>query len=653
MSELIRTFNDQQEQRSDSNWEKVREEVTCAICLELLDAPKSMPCLHTYCKKCLMEALVKRPHNPDLPQDKPAVNCPLCRAEVILPDKGIEGLPSNFSATRLVETVQLQDKLEQNKTPLCDGCKQNDAITSCYDCSGFFLCEYCAKAHKNIPATKNHDLMSLKDISIPKASLASVKKSPLCQKHSEELLKLYCQDCEVLVCRDCVLVQHKNHDYSFVDDVVEEEKQKFKDVTLQELDKILTSTKEAITGVEQMQAKVLSCNDQHVTQLNKAFQEITDMVMKHKENLLDEMSHITKETLSPLKKQQADLITLKDNTEKCHDFTRNTLQNGTNSEIMSARKQMLERTKYLKESHDDSKLSPVTKPTTTVYYNLDKIRAQIKQILAFVDLQQCQIEDAPLEAYKEEAITLKLVLKDHKGQPIYNAADIFIVGVTTPTKDNAATSDMELGDGKYSVSFTPVAYGDHTVSIQINSMHIFKSPMNIKVKQVELIPPFQNLMFTAAGSAVVATTMPPMIQPSVNALLFSTTKQERPTNVTTSDMEICLGNLNQPAALQSNTHSTVVTCTNNRLCTPSPLVSAVAPPLPSTIGIPPQMSMIGIQPPPLSSMPPQPSMMGTQSQPSTVGKSIPPQPKKPQIFNQPKVTPRSKSRHQTLDRTNL
>ena len=78
----------------------VRQEVTCAICLELLDDPKSMPCLHTYCKKCLMEAVAKRPHDPDLPQDGQAINSPLCKAEVTLPDKGIEGLPSNFSATR-------------------------------------------------------------------------------------------------------------------------------------------------------------------------------------------------------------------------------------------------------------------------------------------------------------------------------------------------------------------------------------------------------------------------------------------------------------------------------------------------------------------------------------------------------------------------
>ena len=95
------------QQRGDSNWEKVHQEVTCAICLELLDDPKSMPCLHTYCKKCLMEAIAKRPHDPDLPQGRPAINCPLCRAEVALSDQGIEALPSNFSATRLAETVQL------------------------------------------------------------------------------------------------------------------------------------------------------------------------------------------------------------------------------------------------------------------------------------------------------------------------------------------------------------------------------------------------------------------------------------------------------------------------------------------------------------------------------------------------------------------
>ena len=44
--------------------------ITCGICLELLDDPKSMPCLHTYCKKCLMEAVANRPQD-TLPKTRP------------------------------------------------------------------------------------------------------------------------------------------------------------------------------------------------------------------------------------------------------------------------------------------------------------------------------------------------------------------------------------------------------------------------------------------------------------------------------------------------------------------------------------------------------------------------------------------------------
>ena len=140
------------------------------------------------------------------------------------------------------------------------------------------MCKLCYSTQKCSVNQKSY----LKDLSTPKTSVASVKSSPFCQKYPEEMLKLYCQDCEVLVCRDCVLVTHKSHNYSFVDDVIEDEKQQLKDVTLQELDKIMMSTTEAINGVEKMQANVLSHNDQHIAQLNTTFQKITHMVNKRK-----------------------------------------------------------------------------------------------------------------------------------------------------------------------------------------------------------------------------------------------------------------------------------------------------------------------------------------------------------------------------------
>ena len=445
-----------------------------------------MPCLHTYCKKCLIEAIAKRPHDPDLPRDRPAINCPLCRTEVALSDQGIEALPTNFSATRLVETVQLQYKFEQNKTQKCDSCIECDAIASCCECGGFFLREGCFKVHKQLPSTKNHSMVSLNQLMQLNTPVLAANKSLLCPRHPQEFLKLFCEDCEELVCRDCVLVRHKIHNYNFVDDIIEEEKASLQDVTLEELQAILNSTQEAITGVEQLQAEVLSCNDQRVTEINKTFQEISDMLNDRKRNFLVEVHGVTEDDLCPLQKQQKDLVTLKENIKSCHNFTQKILRDGTNTEIMSAKKQMLERTEYLQGLHDDSPMDPVTKPSTTVFYQIDKIKEVVKGLGVIIDLQQCCVKDIPEKIYVDESVTIGVILKDIKGQPISNANKAIKTEVTLPfINDNSVTSIvLESGDGKYSVVFTPKRYGNHIVSIQVNGHHISNSPVELQIGEL-------------------------------------------------------------------------------------------------------------------------------------------------------------------------
>jgi len=426
-----------------------------------------------------MEALAKRPNDPDLPRDRPAINCPLCRAEVDLCDGGIEALPSNFSASRLVETVQLQDKLTENKSPKCNSCRENDAAISCSDCGGFFLCQSCLQVHKTLPTTMHHTLISLNDYSQFTTPNAASSKSPLCEKHPQELLRLFCEDCGVLVCRDCVLVKHRSHNYCFVDEIIEKEKETLESVTLQELEEILTSTTEAIAKVEKMQAKVLSKNETSIAKLNDAFQQIMAMVNERKEALLESISQVTQDDLCPLQKQHDDLSILKEKVRSCRDFTKDTLQNGTNCEIMSARKQMLERTKYLQELHSDCELIPVTKPSTVVYYQLHSIQEQITNFGAIVDLVDC-IKNVPKKF--DKTVTIKLILKDIKGQRLCNVGDLIDAQATLPTCDfssSVAGTVRELKDGEYSVSFYTMLKDKYVVSIRINGEHIVNSPIEI------------------------------------------------------------------------------------------------------------------------------------------------------------------------------
>jgi len=54
--------------------EKVDKQLTCAICIEQFKEPKVLPCLHTYCKGCLVKLIKKQ--GPDH-----VITCPECRQD--------------------------------------------------------------------------------------------------------------------------------------------------------------------------------------------------------------------------------------------------------------------------------------------------------------------------------------------------------------------------------------------------------------------------------------------------------------------------------------------------------------------------------------------------------------------------------------------
>jgi len=319
----------------------------------------------------------------------------------------------------------------------------------------------------------------------------NVKKSPLCEKHPQEVLNLYCQNCEMLVCIYCVLVTHRSHDYNLVDDVIEDERKELKEVTLKELETILKSTKEAIVTVEQLQSKVKLNNDASVAMLTDAIQKIIDMLSERKKALLQETQQMTQNDLCPLQKQHGDLTTLKQKIEQCRDFTIDTLENGTNSEVMSAKKQMLERTKMLKELHNGSSLSPVSTPSSVPFFQLDSIT--IMQIGNFVDLNHSSIVETQKHAYKSEKVTFKVIMKDTKGQQIINAKNLITAKVKTGDSNvNQVILIDELGNGEYSLSFVPQNSGKYIVHVQIKGYHIANSPYHFNILSLMSVSAPQN-----------------------------------------------------------------------------------------------------------------------------------------------------------------
>ena len=91
------------------------------ICTEVYTDPRVLPCVHTYCLKC-----IEKYSEDKQPGDELA--SPLCRKEFTLPGNGVADLPKNFFVNNLLQMKELSSV--ENKTSPCEACSGGEESES-------------------------------------------------------------------------------------------------------------------------------------------------------------------------------------------------------------------------------------------------------------------------------------------------------------------------------------------------------------------------------------------------------------------------------------------------------------------------------------------------------------------------------------------
>ncbi len=55
--------------------EQVDQRLSCPVCLERFSDPRLLECNHTFCRKCLLDVLTKRPRGFDEEEDEKGTTC--------------------------------------------------------------------------------------------------------------------------------------------------------------------------------------------------------------------------------------------------------------------------------------------------------------------------------------------------------------------------------------------------------------------------------------------------------------------------------------------------------------------------------------------------------------------------------------------------
>ncbi|KXJ08008.1 tripartite motif-containing protein 45 [Exaiptasia diaphana] len=316
----------------------LEEQVTCAICHEHYRDPRLLPCLHTYCKQCL-DDLVKALHS------KEQIVCPECREVVKLGPSGTNQLKVHFQMNQLMSLLTISDPVEKEPKSdlICENCTSKDASKGrCFECCKF-MCDFCLKTHQRFLETRDHKIMTLEEVK--KQGAPAMTQQVKCEKHKGEVQKLYCESCQQLICRDCTIIDHRDHQFQFIDDVASTHAKNLRSDI-----KKATVTKDrvhySLGKIQKTKMRIKSKAEKMKKDVDKSIDQKIEILEEHRKSLKKEVDAKTISKIKKLDKQEMELLRNIKNLKSAIEFTESALKS-TNISILSLSSEASSRLKSL------------------------------------------------------------------------------------------------------------------------------------------------------------------------------------------------------------------------------------------------------------------------------------------------------------------
>ncbi|CAH3046695.1 unnamed protein product [Pocillopora meandrina] len=271
---------------NNRRFQVLKKEAECPLCLETVKDPKTLPCLHSFCLRCIDKhaGYAKR-------KLETTIKCPVCQACFQIPEGDTFGnLPTSFHLNRLVDLLALRNDSEEAQR--CSSCEENNTATCyCFVCQNF-LCKDCFDSHQRLKATRGHrnvliDNLQAQDVEELMHRPAMYEK----KYHENEPLDYYCQDCSVCICHKCSIVSHNRHTLVDLQEAAEEQKM--------QMTQVFAKVKEKLVIVESKiskQTELMTKSEEEICaaeeNVTKTVQEIIRIAKEHETALKTKLVEI-------------------------------------------------------------------------------------------------------------------------------------------------------------------------------------------------------------------------------------------------------------------------------------------------------------------------------------------------------------------------
>ena len=418
--------------------EKIREQITCPICLVQYTEPKELLCHHVFCKKCLESLTV---NNFDAPETM-TITCPVCRKDTPIPGCG-EGVAKLQTAFHIQNLLDIQNDLKEHVV--------------------------------SISGDRNK-IVDIKD------------DTRSCAIHRNEKANLFCESCKDFICIHCIVQAHHQHNYN----LVEEASKKGRESLISELKPAAMKLEIMETAMSKFQERgeeILFQREEIEGQIHSVIDHLQEALERKQTALIDRLQEVSSSKLVALNMQKSEVHTLKAKLNHCVDDINSMLKNGSDEEVLSEKDECMSMLRDISSNFDSFDTYP--KERANIFLT-SELESSLQNLEGFATIgtynecpSKCHASGAGLtSATVGETASATVYILDHRGKPCPegcgNEIEFEIVAAVNGKRVGGKATRRKAH--QYVLSYQPAVKGYHRLSITIKNEHIFGSPFQLMVK---------------------------------------------------------------------------------------------------------------------------------------------------------------------------
>mmetsp|Transcript_14307 Transcript_14307/g.23826 ORF Transcript_14307/g.23826 Transcript_14307/m.23826 type:complete len:1003 (-) Transcript_14307:658-3666(-) len=381
------------------------DDLLCPGCHTKYDDPRLLPCLHTFCLRCLIQW--------SKDGQSATVTCPLDGKVHMLPSTGVAGFQPDVMTGDLLAMNNVLAGQQIIRCNSCRNCREQKAIFRCWTCQ-MYLCNRAVEMHREFAATCEHELQAFDvascDAKEIRTALMEIRSSH-CATHADQSLECFCETCEVPICAKCLLGAHVGHPYKTFAVVEEPLKGAISELIVGSSE-WMDAVEEGIRKVDKRKEEI---NEQALkldSIVREAVKCVQEALQEKEQSLVSEIESRRVQKLAGPTRQRSEFSALLSSARLSHRFASSIMKKGSVVDLLTHKAAIISRLKEIR-SHQ-MQLEPCEAADMEVFVDADRVLEAVSDFISLQELKPLKGNSKlcdELERIKKEKDVLRSVLK--------------------------------------------------------------------------------------------------------------------------------------------------------------------------------------------------------------------------------------------------